>query len=58
MNESLKRAQAAYDKKCKIYTLRVNLETEADIAQWLSKGKAATRIKALIRQDLKNNPVR
>ena len=57
MRESTKRAQAAYDKKCKIYTLRVNLETEADLAEWLSRGHTSTRIKALIKNDLKNNPV-
>ena len=57
MRESTKRAQAAYNKKCKIYTLRVNLETEADLAEWLARGQASTRIKALIKNDLKNNPV-
>lgn len=57
MRESTKRAQAVYDKKCKIYTLRVNLETEADLAEWLARGQASTRIKALIRKEIKNNPV-
>ena len=57
MRESTKRAQANYNKKCKLYPVRVNLETEQDIVDWLNRGNAATRIKALIRQDIKNNPV-
>ncbi len=57
MRESTKRAQAVYDKKCKIYTLRVNLETEADLAEWLARGQASTRIKALIKKEIENNPV-
>ena len=28
MNEALKRAQANYNKKCKVYVIRVNRETE------------------------------
>lgn len=56
MNEALKRAQAAYRKKCKIFSLRVNRETEADIIDWLAKPKAATRLKKLIRQDI-NKPL-
>ena len=52
MNESLKKAQKAYGQKCKVVNIRVNKETEADILAWLSKGPAAPRIKALIRQDI------
>ena len=58
MRESTKRAQANYNKKCKLYQLRVNLETEKDIADWLNQGQTATRIKALIRKDIKDNPVK
>lgn len=56
MQESLKRAQDAYEKKCKKFVLRLNMETEADIIEWLSRGKAGTRIKELIREDIKKNP--
>lgn len=56
MKDSLKRAQAAYSKKCKIFSLRVNRDTEPDIIEWLSKPNAGTRIKQLIRQDI-NNPL-
>lgn len=57
MRESTKRAQAVYNRKCKLYPIRVNKETEADLVAWLERGQASTRIKALIRQDIKNNPV-
>lgn len=57
MNESLKKAQASYNGKCKLVQIRVNKETEPDIMAWLSKGQAATRLKELIREDIKKNPV-
>jgi oligoribonuclease NrnB/cAMP/cGMP phosphodiesterase (DHH superfamily) len=56
MQESLKKAQENYRQKCKIFNLRVNRETEADIVEWLSRGDAAPRIKALIREDIKKSP--
>lgn len=58
MKETLKKAQAAYNKKCKVIQVRINKETEADILEWLAKGAAGTRIKELIRQDIKKNPAR
>lgn len=45
-----------YRKKCRIYQFRVNKETEGDVADWLDEGNTAARLKALIRQDIKNNP--
>ena len=57
MRESTKRAQENYQKKCKQFPLRINKETEADIIAWLERGHAATRIKKLIREDIKKNPV-
>ena len=57
MLESLKKAQSAYAQKCKIVNIRFNKETEQDLIEWLSRGSAATRIKQLIREDIKNNPV-
>lgn len=56
MRDSLKRAQENYRKKCKLYQFRVNRETESDIVEWLDRGDTAARLKALIRQDIKNNP--
>lgn len=58
MNESLKRAQSNYTKKCKMIQVRVNKETETDILEWIGRGQAATRIKELIRADIKKNPVK
>jgi len=58
MRESEKRAQANYQKKCKQFPLRINKETEADIMAWIERGKAGTRIKKLIREDIKKNPVK
>ena len=58
MQESLRRAQAEYLKKCKIINIRVNKETEPDLIEWLNRGDAAPRIKQLIREDIKNNPVK
>lgn len=57
MNEALKRAQAAYSKKCKFVQLRFNTETETELIEWLNRGNTATRIKKLIRKDLEKNPV-
>ena len=56
MRESLKRAQRVYSKKCKIFSLRVNRETEPDLIDWLKLPDAGTRIKELIRQDIKKDP--
>lgn len=58
MQESLKKAQAVYTQKCKIVNIRFNKETEPELIEWLSRGKATTRIKRLIREDIKNNPVK
>lgn len=54
MRESLKRAQANYASKCKMFTLRINKETEPDILHWMEQPGAGTRIKQLIREDLKS----
>ena len=56
MHESLKRAQRNYAKKCRLFQIRVNKETETDIDEWLNQPCAGSRIKELIRQDIKNNP--
>lgn len=56
MHESLKRAQKNYAKKCRLFQIRVNKETEKDIDEWLNQPRAGSRIKELIRQDIKNNP--
>ena len=52
MKESLKKAQAKYQEKCKVYNLRINTVSEKDILNWMQEGKAATRIKKLIREDI------
>lgn len=57
MNESLKKAQKAYNQKCKMLQIRINKETETDILEWVSRNRSATRIKELIREDIKNNPI-
>ena len=53
MNEALKRAQAEYNKKCYIFNLRLNQETDADIITWLEKqpNKAAA-IKQILRDHI------
>lgn len=58
MNESLKKAQKAYNQKCKMLQIRINKETEADILEWVSRNRFATRIKELIREDIRKNPRR
>lgn len=58
MKESLKKAQANYNKKCKQLLIRINKETEPDILEWISRGKPTSRIKELIRKDIKENPVK
>lgn len=57
MRDSLKKAQANYNKKCRVVVLRINKETEPEIIKWLDHGKVATRVKQLIRQDIENNPL-
>ena len=54
MNESLKNAQKEYTKKCKLVTIRMNRETEADLIAWVeaNEGKAGTIIKNLIREEI------
>ena len=51
MNESQKKAQEAYDKKCKIVTIRLNRDTEGDLIEWFEdhQGTASTKIKQMIR---------
>ena len=58
MRESLKKAQQNYSKKCKMLQVRINKETEPDLIEWVNKGQAATRIKELIREDIKKHPVK
>ena len=53
MKESLKKAQANYQRKCKVFNFRINTETEQDLLAWMQEGKAATRIKKLIRDDIR-----
>lgn len=57
MNESLKKAQATYQEKCKIINLRVNKESEKEIIEWLEFQKResyiALAIKKLIYEDYK-----
>lgn len=57
MSESLMRAQADYQKKCKVITVRFNRETEPDLVSWLenhAQGRnAGTIIKNLIREEIK-----
>jgi hypothetical protein len=53
MKESRKRALANYEKKCRHFMIRLNIEEDGDIIEWLedqASGNAA--IKALIRQNI------
>lgn len=54
MNESLKNAQKEYTKKCKLVTIRMNRETEADLIAWVeaNEGRAGTLIKEMIKKEL------
>lgn len=52
MRESLIKAQSNYQKKCKVITIRFNKESDADLIEWLAKGNAGARIKALIRENI------
>ena len=52
VKDSLKRAQQKYCKKCKIFTIRINRETESDILDWIAQPGAGSRIKKLIREDI------
>ena len=53
MNDARKRAMKKYEQKCRHFMIRLNLEEDADIVEWLDQqasGNAA--IKALIRQNI------
>lgn len=56
MSESLQRAQANYQEKCKVISIRFNRETEADLIDWLEvhaeTRNAGTIIKNMIRQEI------
>jgi hypothetical protein len=56
--EARKRANKKYDDAhTKQYHLKLNLKTDADIIDRLTKqGSAQGYIKELIREDMKNNP--
>lgn len=57
MNDSLKRAQANYQEKCRILNLRINKETEPEIMEWLDIMSnlcgITPAIKVLIEKDYK-----
>lgn len=57
MSESLQRAQANYQDKCKVITIRFNRETEPELVEWLEthaeRRSAGTIIKDLIRQNIR-----
>ena len=55
--EALKKAQETYNKKCKVFVIRVNREAEPDVIEWLERGDIAPRLKALIKKDIKDNPL-
>lgn len=56
MRESLVRAQAEYQAKCKVITIRFNCETDQDLIKWLTehakKRNTGTIIKELIRAEI------
>lgn len=54
ISESLQRAQANYQDKCKVITIRFNKETEPELVEWLKKnpGTASTKIKQMIRDQI------
>ena len=53
MKESLKKAQKEYKKKCYIFNLRLNQETDADIISWLEhQDNRAGAVKKIIRQEI------
>lgn len=54
MNESLKKAQKAYQSKCRIVNIRFNTETETDLIEWLNNQESVgSKIKELIRENIK-----
>lgn len=54
MNDALKKAQAEYNKKCYIFNLRLNQETDADIIKWLDQQEnRAGAVKKIIREQIK-----
>lgn len=49
-SESLKRAQEKYQSKCKNYAMRLRLDKDADIIEWLnSTNNPSSQIKDMIR---------
>jgi len=53
MNESLKRAQANYQEKCRMVNIRFNTETEKELIEWLDiQASVGTSIKVLIQNNI------
>lgn len=53
MTESMKKAQKRYDAKCKQLKIRLRLDKDADIIEWLKvQPSANAKIKELIRADM------
>lgn len=53
MNESLKRAQANYQEKCRMVNIRFNTETEKELIEWLDiQNSVGTSIKVLIQNNI------
>lgn len=57
LSDSLLRAQAEYQIKCKVISIRFNRETEPELIEWLEahakKRNTGTIIKDLIREEIK-----
>jgi len=51
--EALKKAQKRYDGKCKQFRIRLRMDNDSDILEWMEKQASVTaRIKELIRADI------
>ena len=51
--EAQERAHKRYEEKCKHFMLRLRLDTDADVIEWINNQTSANAsIKALIRSDI------
>lgn len=54
MNDSLKKAQATYQEKCRMVNIRFNTETEKDLIDWLDiQPVVSSKIKRMIASEVK-----
>jgi hypothetical protein len=55
MSEALKKAQMRYEGKCKCFHMRLRIDKDADIIEWLKNQPSANaKLKEMIRNEIES----